>query len=140
MEFAAYFVYIIILVAIAFLIFRYVFLGRRFSGYHYAFVAAIFVALGIAVFALKNICEDAYLTTHFSYQFNTMLVVFLFVFGCVFGGLTCARFGETVDKFINLALAYLLIYALVAIANLIGIWFLYRIIKGLIYLIGGTQL
>ncbi|MDR2151647.1 MAG: hypothetical protein LBO72_02395 [Helicobacteraceae bacterium] len=103
----------------------------------------IIVALCITAFALKNICKDEYLTRHFAYQFKTGLAVFVYhaVKMCV--EFLIVYFDEIIDKnlnliqylnFLNLASALLLLYGIVIIGIVTHIWFLYRNVKGLIYL------
>jgi uncharacterized membrane protein len=98
------------------------------------------IALCIGAFALKNICKDECLATHFAYQSKTNFALFVYAVVVVCGSFLLAYFGETVDEYLNLALAYLLVYTIIAITIGVVIWFFYRNVKGLICLIKDTRL
>ncbi|MDR2153297.1 MAG: hypothetical protein LBO72_10810 [Helicobacteraceae bacterium] len=90
----------------------------------------IVIALCIGAFALKNICKDECLATHFAYQFKTNLVasIYLAVVIC------CLFFFpyETIkDRVLPSMLAGAGVYI---ISILMLLWFFYRNVKGLIYL------
>jgi uncharacterized membrane protein len=96
-----------------------------------------FIALFITAFILKKICEDDYLAEHFAYQFKAMMVMFLYGLVLVIGLVLIASLLGGFDKsaLISLVAPFMVLLIIVGIISFILlIWFLYRNIKGLIYL------
>ncbi|MDR3178090.1 MAG: hypothetical protein LBT96_03805 [Campylobacteraceae bacterium] len=99
----------------------------------------ITIALCIAAFIFKKICEDEYLRSHFWYQFRTILVLLVFgiVVEIISSFMPTADAASTFNDTRALSLSAYLIYMtgiFGVLSIVVGIWFIYRNVKGIIYL------
>jgi uncharacterized membrane protein len=98
------------------------------------------IVLLITAFILKKTCEDDYLAEHFAYQFKAMMVMFLYGLILAAGSVLIASLLGGFDQNALVSLAslvtpFIVLIVIVGIVSFILIiWFLYRNIKGLIYL------
>jgi uncharacterized membrane protein len=110
------------------------------SGFH-TVATLITIILFIITFILKKACEDEYLGEHFKYQFRTLLIyllidiIWIIIFFMFFMFLV-ALFNDIRAIVSGVFLFYIGAILLV----MLHIWFIYRNIKGIIYLITNKDL
>jgi uncharacterized membrane protein len=105
--------------------------------YHDMFLKAVFllfIALCITVSILKNACDNEYFKKHFKYQYKIALIFFPSYIALVF--ISVFLVNNAAELIVNL-IAYC---ASTLITVTIGVWFLYKNIKGMVYLVVKKEL
>ncbi|MDR2100289.1 MAG: hypothetical protein LBP40_05655 [Campylobacteraceae bacterium] len=92
----------------------------------------------IAAFVCKKKCKEERLMKHFTYQFKTLLIVFIYLFILALGTGIVIYFGKTIDNLFDkelvMLVGYVSLYLTIIASFIFYIWFVYRNIKGLVYL------
>jgi uncharacterized membrane protein len=100
------------------------------KGIYFFLIFLIAIALCMTVSVIQSICKDEYLKKHFTYQTNSLLIYILapIIFSTLILRLASIFIDRhTLDSYIHCTE--------ILLSVIVGIWFFYRNIKGIIYLI-----